>query len=453
MTRKKLNHSELLKKIEAGEQPDIDFSHTGKNTIIIWGLLLIFVFFGIGGTWITFAKISGAVIAPGEIRVDTERKTVQHLEGGIIRRILVRDGDEVEQGQPLILLDSSKINPTIDQLHLQIMSARLRIARFEAQKLLADEVEWPENDGTVPSESYRELRDSARKVFHSDREALANNVDLLTQQKALLASQDSSFRGRLRAEEDVVKSLQVELDAKMPLFEQDYIDKTEILRIQRAIAERRGQIAALKGNRAELNEKRGQLDIQIQAAIDKYRQDAVTSQEQWQQQKFDLEQKLLPLLDAGRRLTITAPITGEVVELKVHSAGGVVRSGEPLLDIVPRDSRLVVVCNIQVQDIAKVHIGQQADVQLTAFNQRTTPKIAGKVVYISADRILHNSVQGQVSAYTVHIELDREQLKKEGLTLSAGMPAAAFIQTRQRTVLDYLLEPVLVNFNKALRES
>ncbi len=446
--------ADLLKRATMGEDLDeSEIIYPDKNKLIFRGLLIIFLFFGIGGTWITFAEITGAVIANGEVRVDSERKTVQHLEGGIVRQILVRDGDKVKMGQPLIVLDSSKISPTIDQLNLQIMAARLKYAQLESEKTLSKTVNWPKNNGSVVLEKYQELLDSARKVFLSNREALDNNVDLLKQQKQLLNRQDQSLKGRLDAESNVVKSLQIELDAKMPLFKKDYIDKTEILRIQRSIAERQGQVAALKGSRAELIEKRSQIDLQIQSSIDQYRQQAVTGQEKARQMQFELEQRLLPLLDASKRLTITAPIAGEVVAMKVHSTGGVVRSGEPLLDIVPKNSKLVIVCSIQVQDITKVHPGQDADVQLLAFNQRTTPKIPGKVTYISADRILQNTMQGQIPSYVVHVELNSEDLKREKLDLSAGMPASIFIRTAPRTVLDYLLEPILVNFDHALRES
>ncbi len=446
---------DLLKRATMGEDLDeSEIIYPDKNKLIFRGLFIIFLFFGIGGIWITFAQITGAVISSGEVRVDSERKTVQHLEGGIVRQILVRDGDKVEKGQPLIVLDSSKISPTIDQLNLQIMAARLKYAQLESEKTLSKTVNWPENNGSVEPEKYQELLDSARKVFFSNREALDNNVDLLKQQKQLLNRQDQSLKGRLDAESNVVKSLQVELDAKMPLFKKDYIDKTEILRIQRSIAERQGQVAALKGSRAELIERRSQIDLQIQSSIDQYRQQAVTGQEKARQMQFELEQRLLPLLDASKRLTITAPIAGEVVALKIHSTGGVVRSGEPLLDIVPENSKLVIVCNIQVKDITKVHPGQNADVQLLAFNQRTTPKIPGKVTYISADRILQNTAYGQqMPSYIVHVELDPEELKKEKLDLSAGMPASIFIRTAPRTVLDYLLEPIMSNFDHALRES
>jgi HlyD family type I secretion membrane fusion protein len=191
----------------------------------------------------------------------------------------------------------------------------------------------------------------------------------------------------------------------------------------------------------------------MSALQSEYRQKATEEHNQNQQRIYDLQQQLLPLIDASNRLNITAPVSGEIIAMQVHSVGGVIRSGEPILDIVPEGSPLIVECNIQVKDITHVHKGQEADVQLLAFEQRTTPKIHGKVVYISADRILRKTAYGEQPTYIVHVELDKIELHENDLYISAGMPAAVFIKTEPRTVLDYLIEPLKENFDRALRET
>jgi len=158
------------------------------------------------------------------------------------------------------------------------------------------------------------------------------------------------------------------------------------------------------------------------------------------------------LEDARRRLIVTAPVSGRVVALQVHSNGGVLQPGQPLLDIVPTDSPLIVVAHIKVSDITRIKIGQIADVQLSAFPTRTTPKISGEVVYISADRMMQQTPYGEQPSYIVHIELNKQELADNDLYLTAGMPAAIFIRTKSRTVLDYALEPLKQNFDRALRE-
>ncbi len=433
------------------ERPQARYTSPGK--IIASGLLVIFLFFVVGGCWVVLARIEGAVIANGELKVDSERKTVQHLEGGLIKEICIRDGDTVQAGETLITLDSSQIVSATEQIKLQIMAARLQDSYLEAEKTLGKSVNWPAYDSSIPRDSYDELLLSSRKVFSAGRESLVINENLLEKQIGQIRQQERGLLGRIQAEDKIVKTLQEELDAKQVLYEKQYIDKTEILHLERSIAEHQGSIAALNSTRAELGEKMAELGLRISTLKSDYRQNAITKQDELQKRLFNLQEQLIPLLDAKNRLQITAPVTGEVVALSVHSVGGVISPGQPLLDIVPANSSLIVECNIQVTDITHVFKGQDADIQLLAFNQRTTPKIKGKVIYISADRILQQTPYGEQPSYVVHIELDRKELMDNKLEISPGMPASVFIRTEPRTVLDYMLEPILLNFDRALRET
>lgn len=433
--------------------PKLNIRFSDSRHIIFAGLLIIGIFFGLGGLWISLAQINGAVIASGEIRVDSERKTVQHLEGGIVRQILVRNGDKVEAGQPLIQLDSSRLIAATDQLLLQLAAANLDNLRLEAEKTLSPTVSWPQGDDSIPHHKFIELLNAAQKVFSSGRQALSNQIALLNSQLDQLHQQDLSLDGRLHAEQLIVSALQEELDAKLILYTQQYIDKTSILNLRRTIAEHQGLQAQLTGSQAGLREQVAEFKLRISTLENDYRQNAITQQSQVQQRLFDLQQQLLPLQDAKRRLTVTAPVAGEIVALQVHSQGGVVAPGQNLLDIVPVDTPLIVECRIMVKDITHIFKGQEADVQLLAFPQRTTPKVIGKVIYISADRIMQRTAYGEQPSYIVHVELDKQQLNDNDLYLTAGMPAAVFIRTKPRTVLDYIIEPLKENFDRALREN
>ena len=223
--------------------------------------------------------------------------------------------------------------------------------------------------------------------------------------------------------------------------------------MRRVIAEHHGIQAQLRGAQAELREKMAEFELRIGALETEYRQQATARQAEVQQRLFDLQQQLLPYVDARERLTVVAPVEGEVVALQVHSRGGVISPGQPLMDIVPKDSPLIVETHIMVKDITHVRKGQEADVQLLAFNQRTTPKIPGRVVYISADRLLQKTPYGEQPTYVVQVEMDKAALAENELYLTAGMPAAVFIRTEPRTVLDYILEPLKENFDRALREN
>ncbi len=433
--------------------PELKVTYTDTRKIVQIGLLIVGLFFGMGGIWIAVAEISGAVIAGGEVKVDTERKTVQHLEGGIVRAILVVNGSKVKAGQPLIELESSRVLAGVEQLHLQLAASGLEIARLETEKEMAKAPRWPDPPPGVAPAKFAELLESETRVFSSRRTGLDNQAGLLRKQIQQLEEQETSLGRRLSAQQEVIAALEEELAAKEPLLAERFIDKTAILSLKRVLAENRGQLAQFQGSRAEVRQKIAEYQLRVSALEAQYRQEAVAKLSEAQQRQSDRQQQLQPLLDASQRLTVTAPIGGEVVAMNVHSVGGVVTPGQPLLDIVPEDSRLIVECRIQVKDITKVHDGQDADVNLMAFNQRTTPKIPAKVVYVSADRLMQNTPAGGMAFYLVHVAVDRAELEKNKLYLTSGMPAMVFIYTEPRTVLDYLIEPIKERFDHALRET
>ncbi|NTV13888.1 MAG: HlyD family type I secretion periplasmic adaptor subunit [Desulfobulbaceae bacterium] len=432
---------------------ELKAAQTDTRKIVWIGLLIVGLFFGMGGIWIAMAEISGAVIASGEIKDATERKTVQHLEGGIVRAILVANGSKVKVGQPLFELESSRVLAGVEQLQLQLAASSLEIARLEAEKEMANTPRWPALSPGVSAAKFNELLESETRLFSSRRTGLANQTDLLRIQIQQLEEQSTSLGNRVSAQREVIAALEEELAAKEPLLAERFIDKTSILALKRVLAENRGQLAQFQGSIAEVRQKIAEYQLRISAIEAQYRQEAVAKLSEAQQRQSDRQQQIQPLLDASQRLTVAAPIDGEVVAMNVHSVGGVITPGQPLLDIVPGNSQLIVECKIQVKDITQVHTGQAADVQLLAFNQRTTPKIKGKVVYVSADRLMQNSQAGAATFYLVQVSVDKAELEKNRLYLTSGMPATVFIYTEARTVLDYLLEPINARLGQALRES
>lgn len=438
---------------EKSPQPKLKIHFADAKNIIRAGMIVVVLFFGVGGLWITFAEITGAIIANGEVKVDTERKTVQHLEGGIVRKILVRDGDQVILGQPLMQLDTTRAAAMTAQYLLQIAAFNLDKVRLIAERDLLAEPVWPANDETIARHNFEGLLASAEKVFSSNRLALENQITLLRKQISQMQEQVNSLDDRLAADQQVSAALQEEMDAKQTLYEQKYIEKTQILELRRALSERIGSQAQIRGSQAEIGERIAEYELRIDAMRSEYRQKAITSLSKLQQDLFSTQQQILPYQDSLARQLVTAPVSGEVVAMQVHSEGGVVKPGQPLLDIVPADSPLIIECSIKVSDVTHVFKGQIADVQLVAFPSRSTPKVSGEVVYISADRIMERTSAGEFPAYIVHIELNKQELLDNSLYLSAGMPAAVYIRTKPRSVLDYALEPLTKSFDRALRET
>lgn len=425
--------------------------------IINWGLFILALFFGGGGLWVSLAKVSGAVVFQGVVKVAAERKTVQHLEGGIIKEIVVANGDHVVANQPLVILESSRISASVDQLQAQIYSQLAISARLEAEKGLAEVIALPDalknpQGQFVNADVEAEVAAQA-KIFSSRRKALQGQEDLIRSQIAQVGEQIASIDERIKAEGTIISALQEELSAKEALYQDRFIDKSLILQIKRSKAEHEGLRGQFLGAIAENREKIAALRLQIVTLHDKYIEEANARQAESGAMLLDLRERLRPLNDARQRLVITAPISGEIVALNVHSVGGVLGAGQPILDIVPENSHLVVEGKIMLRDITKVAVGQKAEVQLLAFETSTNPKIPGTVRYISADRIIEHLAVGPQSSYQVEIDLDKTALSRTGLYLSPGMPAAVYVLTKERTVLEYALEPLMQNFDMALREN
>ena len=425
--------------------------------IINLGLLIVAVFFGGGGLWAVLAKVSGAVIFQGVVKVEAERKIVQHLEGGIIKEILVRNGDHVKKDQPLLILESSRISSAVDQLQAQMYTNIVSSARLTAEKDLAMSLTLPAElktpQGDYVSTDIKALIDSETKVFNSQRKALQGQEDLIANQIEQIGEQINSLNERVKAEDTIIAALEEELQAKEILERDRFIDKSMVLQLKRSKAENAGLRGQFLGSIAENKEKIAAMKLQAVSLRNKYIEDATAKLGETGKLLLDLRERLRPLEDSQRRLSILAPMTGVVVGLNFHSVGGVLGPGQPILDILPEDSPLVIEGKIQLSEITKVTKGQKADVQLLAFDTRLNQKVLGKVSYVSADRVTENTSMGVQSFYNVQVELDKEALRTAGLYLSPGMPAAVYVLTKERSVMDYALEPLLKSANMAMREN
>lgn len=424
--------------------------------IINVGLLIIAIFFGGGGLWAVLAKVSGAVIFQGVVKVEAERKIVQHLEGGIIKEILVRNGDHVQKDQPLLILESSRISSAVDQLKAQIYTTVVTSARLTAEKDLAEAIAFPAElknaQGEYVSADLKDVIEAETKIFTSQRRALQDQEGLIANQIEQIGEQINSLNERAKAEDTIIAALEEELQAKEVLEKDRFIDKSMILQLKRVKAENVGLRGQFLGTIAENREKIAAMKLQAVSLRNKYVQEATAKLGETGKLLLDLRERLRPLEDAQQRLAILSPMTGVVVGLNFHSVGGVLGPGQPVLEILPEDSPLVIEGKIILSDITKVAKDQKADVQLLAFDTRTYPKVPGLVKYVSADRVVENTPMGPQSFYTVQIEMDEAALKAADLYLSPGMPAAVYVLTKERSVLDYALEPLLKSADMAMRE-
>ena len=428
---------------------------TSPRKYIIAGLLIIFVFFGGLVAWGAFFPFQGAVIAPGTVKVSGERKTVQHKEGGMIDEILVDEGDLVEQGQVLVKLKDSQVRSSVDLLQGRKWSKMAQAARLRAESRLATSMEWPESLlEQKDNPEVAQAMEQERSVFRSRRKNMLGRISQHESQIEQLRNRIDGAREELAAQEEIIDNLQQELQTKQALAEDDYMGKLELLKLQRQLSERRGRLGKLKQTIAEHRQRIEELRLNIATIRNKYQERAVSKLNEVQNTLFEVRQRIRPQLDAQKRLKIRAPIQGEVINLRVSSEdSGVIQPGDPLLDIVPTNATLIVESRVRLQDITDVRKGQQTKVQLSAYNRRTTPPIPGEVIYVSPDQITERTPRGEQSFYKARIEVDREALKEHNAYLAPGMPATCYITTDKRTVLGYLLDPILQIADKAMRES
>jgi HlyD family type I secretion membrane fusion protein len=412
--------------------------------IVRAGLLVIVGGLAAIGVWAFVAPLSGAVIAPGFVKVDLNRKVVQHQEGGIVRAIRVRDGDRVSQGQELVLLDDVRIDAQLDLLRTQLDAERAKVARLEAERTLAPKPVFPKDL------LKQEFLTREEALFRARREALDSQIAVLRKQIRETVEEANALAEQIAAEERALKLQKDELAANERLLEQGYVQKTRLLTLQRAVAEYEARHSERRAELSKSRQRASELEFRILAMRNTYVQTATDELKESTAKTFDLEDRIRPSRDASERQKIAAPIAGEVVGLRVFTAGSVIGPREVLMEIVPHEKRLIVEARIRPEDINHVRPGSEADIRLTAYQSRTTPLVPGSVTYVSGDRLVDQ--QSGAPYYIVHIDVPEQALGAANLRLQAGMPAEVFIRTDTRTALDYLLAPVTSYLRRAMRE-
>lgn len=401
------------------------------------------------GVWGALAPLTGAVVAPAVVKVDLNRKVVQHQEGGIVRDIFVRDGDRVKAGQELIRLDDVRIDAQLDLLRTQLDAERAKAARLEAERRYAAHPTFPKSLLEKKSDpKVAELLTKETELFRARREALDTQIAVLRRQIGETGGEEKALSEQLAAEERALNLQKEELAANRRLLDQGYVQKTRILTLERAVAEYEARYGEHRAEESQARQRATELELRILSARNQYAQQAADELKDTTGRLFDLEERIRPSKDASERQRITAPISGEIVNLRVFTPGSVIGPRDVLMEIVPAQQDLIVEARIRPEDINHVRKGSPAEIRLTAYKSRTTPLVDGAVSYVSGDRLV--DPDSHAPYYSVHIQVDHGSLR--GLTMSAGMPAEVYVRTDSRTVLDYLLAPVTQYLRRAMRE-
>ena len=418
-----------------------------------YGLIVIALFFGVFGGWAVLAPLAGAIIVEGSVKVDSYRKTVQHLEGGIVREILVKVGDQVQQGQPLILLNEIQASAVVDVLRIQHAGEMAKAARLRAEKGRQKTIAFPESLAGSTDPRMSALLSAEKASFEARRQLVDSQALLLRTQIGEVREEIKGLESQIKFADQYIGYTREELAINERLIKENFVAYTRILTLKRQIVEKeedRGEFVALV---SQAKQKISERELRIITLYDNYVKEATEELRDVERRIADLEERLRPSQDQLQRMTISAPIAGEVVGLKVTTVGGVIAPRESLMDIVPRNPRVIAEGRVQVADIDEVTVGQRVEVMLSAYKRRTTPKVSGKITYVSGDT-LTDPGPNAMPYFLVHIEVDPASLAEIGnLPLTPGMPVTAFVRTRERTLLHYMLEPITDTLRRSLRES
>ena len=426
---------------------------TNLRPVLLCGWLVIAAVFGGFGTWAAFAPLSSAAIAPGIVVVDSNRKSVQHLEGGVIREILVRDGDLVEQGQVLLRLDGASVRAAMAALHPMLQTNHAFRARLLAERDGLDTIAFPADlagDGP-PDPLTEQILAGQRRIFITRRNALTGQVELNDNRLAQSRHRLDGLERRQVSKDQELQLLQDELRGLHALFDKGYTTKKTLNATERSLRQLETETADIASKIDEARRLIERYELEGQQIGKNFVEQVENELYQVEQEAYELTQRMRAVQDQHARLDIRAPVSGVVVNLAAHTVGGVVAAGSRILDIVPRNDRLLVEAQVQPTDIDGVQPGLRADIRFPAFERLNMPHITGHVTMVSADRIVNDRTGS--GHFLVRAQVDDGELGKVGgLSLVPGMPAQVIINKGEGTLLGYLTAPVARLFWTAFRE-
>lgn len=422
----------------------------GPARIGFW-VILIFLVGSLG--WASVAPLASGAVATGIISPDGSRRTVQHLEGGIIQEIRAKDGDEVSAGQVLVTLQATQALAMNEMLTEQAQTLQAMRARLLSEQSGMDEIVFPAELLGAMSPLLEAMLHGQTSLFEKRREAFRAQVRIIENRVAQYHEQIGAFQSQLDSASAQITFVEDELKGKESLFKRGLTTKTEVLRLERSKAALFGERGKHVGAIAEVKQRLDELATQKISLEADRAQEISTELERLRTEYAEISERLNSSRDILERTAIVAPVSGKVVNSRFKTTGGVVKAGEAIMDIVPTGERLLIDVHISPRDIDIVRPQLPAIVHLTAYSSRGLPRINGFVRDVSADSML-DQVTGQ-SFFLARVEVLKEDLSRIGdeYVLLAGMPAEVMIVTGERTVVSYLLEPFLDAFRRGLRES
>lgn len=440
----------MAETIALAPQPNTDW-----RAVLKFGYIVLFLVFVVFGGWAAFASIDSAVQANGVVTVESNRKTIQHLEGGIVREILVRDGDRVEEGQVLIRLDPTRIEAIANAAAKGLAGALAVEARLNAQRDMLDQVTFPpEISQLLDSVSGTTQIEDNRRQFESRRAVLARALDVLESQAKQVGNEIAQAKLDRKSAEDQNVTVIKELESVRPLLAKGLVQLSRVTMLERQKLQYEGAIDRSKNDIVKGEDRIAEINLRIAGLKQDYQQEAANQLIDIGKQIAEFRQQREVAFDLLKRTEIRSPVAGTVQQLKVFTVGGVVRPGDPILDVVPDSSELVVRAKVYPGDIDRLSVGMHAEIKLVSLMRYRREKISGELRFVSRDLTTDPNPNPNVPPYyTIEATFTHDSIPEDIRDkLQAGMDAVVVVPTRGRTVLQYLLAPVIDNFESSLRE-
>lgn len=410
-----------------------------------------FCFFILGG-WAAIAPLGSAVVAPGFVVAEGNKKTIQHLEGGIVKEILIHEGDHVQAGQLIMRLDDTQPRASVEINQNQIYAALAREARLAAELAGSANVQFPDELTHVSDNSVAQnAMDDQLTQFKERSASIRAQISILQSRGDQLRQEIEGLDLQRSANEQQVKFIDDELQGVRNLYNKSLVSKSRLLALERERARLEGEIGRAISDRAKAEKGIGETRLQIEQTKQKFLEEASRDLAETREKLRDLRNKYVVAADALQRLDIFTPVTGRVQSLKVFTIGAVLRQGEPILDIAPDQGKRIIEAHVSPLNIEGVLSGNAAEVRFPAFHDRTLPMIGGNIISVSQDRLIEES--NKEPYYLARIDVPEENIPESYRgKVTPGMNVEVIMPIKERTALDYIVEPLRNRLRTSFRE-
>ncbi len=417
----------------------------------------LFVTLGLLGgfaLWATLAPLKSAIVGPGKVVVESRNKVVQHLDGGIVSDIYVREGDLVKKGQPLLKLSEVQIKAQLDIVNSQLWEAMASLERLTAERNGKETMTLSEAVIALQNEpKMLEYLTTQKQLFTVRRQAFHSEQSVLKQRVGQSKQQVQGLEQVIRSEQNRAQSLATDVKDWQSLYEKQFADKVRLRDMQRQLTELEGDIASKQSEVLRLKQVTAETEHQIILRQQEYLKEVSDQMRDAQARRSEAQARSVALTDQLRRVDINAPDDGRVVGFEVVTVGAVIEPRRPIMEIVPAERAFAVMAQVQTTDIDLLMVGQKAEIKFTAFNTNYLPILYGHVATIGADAMMDEATK--MPYYKVKIAPEPEAvalLEAQGWQLVSGMPADTYIQTRERTLMNYIVKPLMLMFSRAFNE-